>query len=88
MSEGINGIEVSFVLSTADQDDIDDDVDWFLEEAGLPKRPRGYHWFQQGPPDLWERVLLLSEPLGESPAARDHLKAVSAALAEIYAQAH
>jgi hypothetical protein len=40
-----------FVLTDADLDSIDDDIDSYLADAGLPPRPRGYDWFIRRPPN-------------------------------------
>ena len=40
-----------FVLTEADLDSIDDDIDSYLADAGLPPRPRGYDWFIRRPPN-------------------------------------
>ncbi|MEK0156993.1 DUF5956 family protein [Arthrobacter oryzae] len=39
-----------FVLTEADLQSIDDDIDTYLADAELPPRPRGYDWFIR-PPD-------------------------------------
>ena len=41
-----------FVLSNADLESIDDDIDSYLADAGLPPRPRGYDWFIRRPPNM------------------------------------
>ncbi|BCW66536.1 hypothetical protein NicSoilB4_12990 [Arthrobacter sp. NicSoilB4] len=38
-----------FVLTKADLTSIDDDIDTYLADAGLPPRPRGYDWFIRRP---------------------------------------
>lgn len=52
-----------FALSDADLAAIDDDIDAYIADAGLPPRPRGYDWFIRRPPDaglggdaFWEAV--------------------------------
>lgn len=36
-----------------DRDIIEDGVNWYLEDAGVPPRPRGYTWFVRVyPPDM------------------------------------
>jgi hypothetical protein len=40
-----------FVLTQADLESIDDDIDSYLADAGLPPRPRGYDWFIRRPPN-------------------------------------
>lgn len=40
-----------FVLAEADLESIDDDIDSYLADAGLPPRPRGYDWFIRRPPN-------------------------------------
>lgn len=38
-----------FLLTGADLVSIDDDIDSYLADAGLPPRPRGYDWFIRRP---------------------------------------
>lgn len=38
-----------FALTSADLKSIDDDIDSYLADAGLPPRPRGYDWFIRRP---------------------------------------
>ena len=38
-----------FLLTEADLASIDDDIDTYLADAGLPPRPRGYDWFIRPP---------------------------------------
>ncbi|MBT2535634.1 DUF5956 family protein [Arthrobacter sp. ISL-69] len=40
-----------FVLTEADLESIDDDIDSYLAAAELPPRPRGYDWFIRRPPN-------------------------------------
>ena len=40
-----------FVLTEPDLESIDDDIDSYLADAGLPPRPRGYDWFIRRPPN-------------------------------------
>ncbi|MBN3498842.1 hypothetical protein JYA52_15160 [Arthrobacter pascens] len=37
------------MLSDAELESIDDDIDAYLDDAGLPPRPRGYDWFIRRP---------------------------------------
>jgi hypothetical protein len=45
------GVRRHFVepFTAADQEGVDDDIDAYLREAGLPPRPRGYRWFIRVP---------------------------------------
>lgn len=36
-------------FSAADRKDVDDDIDTFLRDAGIPPRPRGYVWMIRVP---------------------------------------
>jgi hypothetical protein len=36
-------------FTAADRQDVDDDIDGFLKDAGLPPRPRGYVWMIRVP---------------------------------------
>lgn len=38
-----------FRLTEADLSSIDDDIDSYLDEAGIPPRPRGFDWFIRRP---------------------------------------
>lgn len=38
-----------FMLTEADLSSIDDDIDVYLAEAGIPPRPRGFDWFIRRP---------------------------------------
>ncbi|MFK0039709.1 DUF5956 family protein [Paenarthrobacter sp. NPDC090517] len=38
-----------FKLTEADLSSIDDDIDAYLAEAGIPPRPRGFDWFIRRP---------------------------------------
>ncbi|GAA3284794.1 DUF5956 family protein [Paenarthrobacter aurescens] len=40
-----------FRLTEADQASVDDDIDIYLAEAGIPPRPRGFDWFIRRPPN-------------------------------------
>jgi hypothetical protein len=50
---GPDGVERSRseVFTAADMESIDDDIDSYLAEAGVPLRPRGFAWFIRSP---WE----------------------------------
>jgi uncharacterized protein DUF5956 len=39
------------LLTDAELESIDDDIDAYLADAGLPPRPRGYDWFIRRPPN-------------------------------------
>jgi hypothetical protein len=39
------------LLTDAELQSIDDDIDSYLGDAGLPTRPRGYNWFIRCPPN-------------------------------------
>ncbi|GGJ36404.1 DUF5956 family protein [Paenarthrobacter histidinolovorans] len=38
-----------FLLTEADLSSIDDDIDAYLADAGIPPRPRGFNWFIRRP---------------------------------------
>ncbi|WP_255375908.1 DUF5956 family protein [Saccharomonospora sp. CUA-673] len=74
----------------ADQDLIEEDVNGFLAEAGIPARPRGYVWFLASPPvgswaSLW-RVIADNEraiPF-RAPAAGETSVAIESAVRRLY----
>jgi hypothetical protein len=37
------------MLTEADLSSVDDDIDVYLAEAGIPSRPRGFDWFIRRP---------------------------------------
>ncbi len=39
-------------FTSADQAAVDDDIDAYLEDAGLPARPRGFSWYLRTPPHI------------------------------------
>ena len=41
-----------FTLTEADLSSINDDIDVYLAEAGIPPRPRGFDWFIRRPSDF------------------------------------
>lgn len=49
-------------ITEADVRGIEDDIDFYLADAGLPPRPRGFHWFLGLPAavpdeqDFWRRI--------------------------------
>lgn len=74
--------------STDEQDDVDNDIDSYLRDAGIPPRPPGYRWFvelPQGvtPDDLWE---IVNTDLAASNATHpaDVLAQVRTTLARLY----
>lgn len=73
-------------LAAAEAEEIDDDVDSYLTDAGVPPRPRGFAWHLILPPgiasadEFWST---LSDALqAEGPEAR-HPRNTAAALARI-----
>lgn len=74
----------------ADQDLIDDGVNGFLAEAGLPPRPRGYVWFLAAPQtgawtSLW-RVIADNERAipSRAPTAGEAAAAIDSAVRRLY----
>lgn len=74
----------------ADQDLIEEDVNAFLTEAGIPPRPRGFTWFLDVPPDrsltdLWRLVGERERQLPtKAPRPDETATAVRAAVAHFF----
>lgn len=90
--DGIERTEV-FTLTEADLASIDDDIDAYLADAGLPPRPRGYDWFIRRPARiaagkdtfwgvLWSAAT--AELPGDAVRPSTLKKPVRAALAHLY----
>lgn len=74
----------------ADQDIIEDDVDSFLTEAGIPPRPRGYAWFLAPPSgsalsSLWHLIAENERAIpSRAPRADETATAIESAVHRLY----
>lgn len=77
------------VRSEADQDMIEEFVNDYLREAGIPARPRGFSWHLRVPggrqaTELWRAIHALEEQESTSLEPAGTAAAARAALAEFY----
>ncbi|MFS8095779.1 hypothetical protein LFM09_01450 [Lentzea alba] len=70
---GPDGARYERERSQEEQDVVDDDIDEYLRDCGLPHRPRGFQWFARlpegvGADDFWPMIIGTTEGVGPHPS--------------------